>query len=163
MLKDFRIGNPHALDYCAPPAPPSKVLYTPPRVRPDAVQQALAAAGDHFVTHRAARPVEAGQAVVVTDAGVVPALDFSVKPLPSGDFEVVREAPREFRVGDRVVAIDGCDPWYSCGDRGVVDLVDEQDYTIRVDFAWPNNSCTVSDGWSWWFSAKNLRHEGAAL
>lgn len=51
MLKDFRIGNPHALDYCLPANPP-KALYTPPRVRPDAVQQALAAAGDAFETAR---------------------------------------------------------------------------------------------------------------
>lgn len=146
-MRDHMLGNPHALDYCAPPAPPSKVRYTPLRVRPDAVQQALAAAGDHFETSRL-QPLPNG--------------DFSVKPLPNGDFEVVREAPRKFRVGDRVVATHDCEPWYASGDRGVVDQI-EPSGSIRVAFAPSQTVAVVGDARSWWCHHEWLRHEGAAL
>ncbi len=146
MLKDFRIGNPHDLDYCLPVNPP-KALYTPPRERRSALQQALDAAGDAFTTGRSR-------------------MDWSVKSLPSGDFEVVQaEQPverREFRVGDRVVAPRDCEPWYANGDRGAVDLIDT-DGSIRVAFVPSHTVAVVGCSRSWWSFPDGLRHEGAAL
>lgn len=129
MLKDFRMGNPHALDYCLPANPP-KALYTPPRERRSALQQALDAAGDAFTTGRSRIEV-AGTLCVLTADGWRP---LCATPEPAQPVE-----PREFRVGDRVVAIDGCAPWYHLFQK----LVAAQ----RA-----KGQC-----------AKNLRHEGAAL
>lgn len=137
------LGNPPALDYCLPVNPP-KALYTPPRERRSALQQALDAAGDAFTTGRSR-------------------MDWSVKSLPSGDFEVVRDRwPGEFRVGDRVVATHDCEPWYASGDRGVVDQIDP-DGSIRVAFAPSQTVAVVGDARSWWCHHDGLRHEGAAL
>lgn len=145
-MRDHMLGNPHALDYCAPPAPPSKVRYTPLRERRSAMQEALDAMGDAFIT---------GQQSMRSD--------WSVQPLPSGDFEVVRDRwPGEFRVGDRVVATHDCEPWYASGDRGVVDQINP-DGSIRVAFDPSQTVEVVGDARSWWCHHYGLRHEGSAL
>lgn len=139
MLKDFRMGNPHALDYCLPVNPP-KALYTPPRERRSAIQQALAAAGDAFTTGRSR-------------------MDWSVKSLPSGDFEVVQAAaePRADRQpGGWQVGKPTTDGVYYC----------EQPERMRV---WANNEWHWLGGgrdcyqdWSPWM-LREAAHEGAAL
>lgn len=143
MLKDFRIGNPHALDYCLPANPP-KALYTPPRERRTALQQALDAAGDAFTTGRSR-------------------MDWSVKSLPSGDFEVVRDRkPDEFRVGDRVVARVSCSR-YDAGDHGVVVDIPAEFVGRILSVRFDRGCRGAIDGGLWSLCPNEAAHEGAAL